>query len=156
VELAEGDAGAAIVTLRRAWRAWQVIGAPYEAAQVRVLIAAACSVLGDTDGAEMELDAARWVFHDLGATPDLARITEVTDGPALAGRLTTREVEVVRLVARGSTNRDVGRELYISEKTVARHLSNIFCKLGISSRSAATAWAYEQGLMDASSPGAPT
>ena len=156
VELAEGDADAAIVTLRRAWRAWHEIGAPYEAAQVRVLIAAACSVLGDTDGAEMELDAARWVFHDLGATPDLARITEVTDGPALAGRLTTREVEVVRLVARGSTNRDVGRELYISEKTVARHLSNIFCKLGISSRSAATAWAYEQGLMDASSPGAPT
>ena len=145
VELAEGDAGAAIVTLRRAWRDWQRIGAPYEAARVRVLVAAACDRLGDADGAAMEREAARWVFHELGALADLARIDTAATGRRLGG-LTARETEVLTLVAAGLTNRAIGAELFISDKTVGRHLSNIFAKLGVSSRAAATAWAYEQGL----------
>jgi ATP/maltotriose-dependent transcriptional regulator MalT len=145
VELAEGDARAAIVTLRRAWRVWHELGAPFEAAQVRV--AAACRTLGDADGAAMELDAATRVFDELGAAPDHARIAESAAPPSSPGRLTGREVEVLRLVAGGKSNRAAAGELFISEKTVARHLSNIYAKPGVASRSAAAAWAYEHGLM---------
>jgi DNA-binding CsgD family transcriptional regulator len=147
VELAEGDARAAIVTLRRAWRVWHELGAPFEAAQVRVAVAAACRTLGDADGAAMELDAATRVFDELGAAPDHARIAESAAPPSSPGRLTGREVEVLRLVAGGKSNRAAAGELFISEKTVARHLSNIYAKLGVASRSAAAAWAYEHGLM---------
>ena len=146
VELAEGDAGAAIVTLRRAWRNWQRIGAPYEAARVRVLVADVCDRLGDADGAAMEREAARWVFHELGALADLARVDPAATPPRTLGALTARETEVLTLVAAGLTNRAIGAELFISDKTVGRHLSNIFAKLGVSSRAVATAWAYEQGL----------
>jgi DNA-binding CsgD family transcriptional regulator len=147
VELAEGDTRAALGTLRRAWLLWHDADVPYEAARVRVLVAAACDALGDSDGAAMELDAARQVFHELGASADLARVVAMTPPATAAGPLTAREVEVLRLVAHGGTNRDVARDLFISEKTVARHLSNVFAKLGLSSRAAATAWAYEHGLM---------
>jgi DNA-binding NarL/FixJ family response regulator len=119
---------------------------------VRVLVGLACRALGDEDGAAMELDAARWVFDQLGAGPDLARVTELAR-PAPGSPpapLTAREAEVVRLVARGRTNREVAAELFISDKTVARHLSNIFAKLGLSSRAAVTAWAYEHGLAGSS------
>jgi len=111
-------------------------------------VALACRALGDDDSAAMELDAARWVFDQLGAAPDLARVAELSPPArgAPPGRLTEREAEVLKLVARGRTNRDVAAELFISDKTVARHLSNIFAKLGLSSRAAATAWAYEHGL----------
>ena len=97
----------------------------------------------------MELDAARDVFRQLGAAPDLARLDGVVDAPvaASADGLTAREVEVLRLVAAGKTNRAVAADLVISEKTVARHLSNIFDKLGVSSRAAATAYAYEHDLI---------
>ena len=97
----------------------------------------------------MELDAARDVFERLGAAPDLARLDAVVDAPvaASADGLTAREVEVLRLVAAGKTNRAVATDLVISEKTVARHLSNIFDKLGVSSRAAATAYAYEHDLI---------
>jgi DNA-binding NarL/FixJ family response regulator len=96
----------------------------------------------------MELDAARWVFEQLGAAPDLVRVAELAPPVrgAPRGPLTDREAEVLRLVARGRTNREIAAELFISDKTVARHLSNIFAKLGVSSRAAATAWAYEHGL----------
>jgi DNA-binding CsgD family transcriptional regulator len=148
VLLAEGEARAALDTLRRAWAGWHGLDAPYEAARVRVLVGLACRALGDDDSAAMELDAARWVFDQLGAAPDLARVAELSPPArgAPPGRLTEREAEVLKLVARGRTNREVATELFISDKTVARHLSNIFAKLGLSSRAAATAWAYEHGL----------
>jgi ATP/maltotriose-dependent transcriptional regulator MalT len=144
-----GDANRAIGTLRRAWALWRDLDAPYEAARVRVLIGQACRALGDEDTAELEFDAARQVFRELGAVPDLARVdalAKVRPGSAGPGGLTTREVEVLRLVAAGLTNRAIAGELVISEKTVARHLSNIFTKLDVSSRSAATAYAYEHGI----------
>lgn len=106
-----------------------------------------CRMLGDEDSAQMELDAARWAFQLLEAAPDLARVDALSrpDAPKAVGGLTSREVEVVRLVAAGKTNRAIASELFLSEKTVARHLSNIFTKLDIGSRSAATAYAYEHG-----------
>jgi DNA-binding NarL/FixJ family response regulator len=148
VLLAEGDPRAALAALRASWTAWHALDAPYEAARARVLIGLACRELGDTDSAAMELDAARDVFEKLGALPDLARL-KALDGDAAApvGGLTAREIEVLRLVAAGKTNRAVAEDLVISEKTVARHLSNIFDKLGVSSRAAATAYAYEHDLI---------
>jgi DNA-binding NarL/FixJ family response regulator len=149
VLLAEGEARAALAVLRQGWTAWQELEAPHEAARVRVLIGLACRNLGDEDTAEMELDAARRVFQRLGAAPDLARVEEHhrSAGAAAAGGLTVREVQVLRLVAAGKTNRAIASDLVISEKTVARHVSNIFAKLTLSSRSAATAYAYEHGLV---------
>ncbi|MPZ87753.1 MAG: DNA-binding response regulator [Nitriliruptorales bacterium] len=148
VLLAAGDAASACVALRRAWRAWQELNAPYDAARVRLLMGQACRRLDDHDTADMELDAARRVFEQLGAAPALARTMELSRGPdaGAPGGLTPREVEVLRLVATGVTNREVADTLVISEKTVARHLSNMFTKLGITSRAAATAWAYEHDL----------
>ena len=151
VVLAEGNARAALNALRNAWALWQELEAPYEAARARVLIGLACRELGDEDAAEMELDAARCVFQQLGAAPDLARVEALSRKAAAAtkpaGGLTAREVQVLRLVAAGKTNRAISADLLISEKTVARHLANLFTKLGLSSRSAATAYAYEHGLV---------
>jgi DNA-binding CsgD family transcriptional regulator len=149
VLLAEGDVRAALAVLRGAWTAWQALDVPYEGARVRVLLGLACRRLGDHDGAEMELDAARWVFQQLGAVPDLARVEALSGKPPAraAGGLTAREVEVLRLVAAGKTNRAIAADLVLSEKTVARHLSNIYAKLGLSTRAAATAYAYQHGLV---------
>jgi DNA-binding NarL/FixJ family response regulator len=149
VLLAEGDARSACAALRRAWAGWQELEVPYEAARARVLIGLACRLLGDEDSAKMELDAARWVFRQLGAAPDLARVEALSGKSAArtAGGLTQREAEVLRLIAAGKTNRAIADELVLSEKTVARHVSNIFDKLGISSRAAATAYAYEHDLV---------
>jgi DNA-binding CsgD family transcriptional regulator len=146
--LAEGDAAAALEPLRRACTRLQELDAPYDVARVRVHIGLAYRALGDFDTAEMELDAARAVFERLGAAPDLARVDELTGSSAseTAAGLTPREVEVLRLVATGKTNRAIAAELFLSEKTVARHVSNIFTKLGVSSRSAATAYAYQHDL----------
>ena len=148
VQLAEGDPRAALAELRRAWRAWQELEGPYEAARVRVLLGLACRDLGDQDGAEMELDAARWVFRQLAAAPDLARV-EALSGKAPAGPagLTERELQVLRRVAAGETNKAIAADLFVSERTVDRHMSNIFAKLGVSSRAAATAHAYQHGLI---------
>ena len=147
--LAEGDAHAALAALRRAWRVWQQVEAPYEAARTRVIIGLACRRLGDRDSADMELDAARWMFRQLGAGPDLARVENLLrPAPTVAPcGLTTREVEVLRLVAAGKTNRSIAADLFLSEKTVARHVANIFGKLDVSTRSAATAYAYEHDLV---------
>jgi len=149
VLLAEGDARGAITKLRSSWSAWRELDAPYDAARVRVLVGLACRALRDDDGAEMELDAARGVFRDLGASLDLARVDGLsrTAERAAVGGLTGREVEILRLLATGITNRAIGAELVISEKTVARHVSNIFDKIGVSSRAAATAYAYEHKLV---------
>jgi ATP/maltotriose-dependent transcriptional regulator MalT len=149
VLLAEGDGRAALGALRRAWTSWRDLEAPYEGARVRVLIGLACRELGDEDGAQMELDAARWVLQQLGAEPDLARVEALSlgTGGLTAGGLTAREVQVLRLVAAGKTNRAIAAELFLSDRTIQRHLSNIFTKLGLASRSAATAYAYEHDLI---------
>jgi DNA-binding NarL/FixJ family response regulator len=149
VLLGRGDARSALAELRSAFAAWQDLEAPYEAARAREGIGLACRALGDQDSAAMELDAARWAFRRLGAATDLARVeapgAAAPAGPA--GGLTAREVEVLRLVATGRTNRAIAAELVLSERTVDRHVSNIFTKLGVPSRAAATAWAYEHGLV---------
>jgi len=148
VLLAEGDQRGALEPLRRALTEWRELGAPYEAARARVLIGLACRRLGDKDNAEMELDAARRAFEGLGAPVDLARLDQLSSPPPRRefGGLSAREVQVLRLVASGKSNRAIATELVISEKTVARHVSNIFTKLGLSTRAAATAYAYEHGL----------
>ena len=148
VELAAGEAGAALVPLRRAWEVWQELEAPYEVARARVLVAMACRALGDTDTAELELEAARDTFEALGAEPELARVDSLTAGarPTAHG-LTVRELEVLRLVAAGKSNRDIASALVISEHTVARHIQNILGKLRLPSRTAATAFAFEHDLV---------
>jgi DNA-binding CsgD family transcriptional regulator len=146
VELAEGDAQAALVSLRRAWQLWEDAGAPYESARTRVLIGQACAALGDRDAADLELEAARAGFESLVAKPDLARLGRA-GGDADTHGLSRRELEVPRLVAGGRTNRQIAAELVVSEHTVARHLQNIFGKLGVSTRTAATAFAFERHLV---------
>lgn len=149
IALADGEAQAALAPLRRAFEAWQQVEAPYLAARVRVQIGLACRALGDHDGAGLELDAARAVFEKLGAAPDLGRVASLTDDkPADRPHgLTRRELQVLRLVAAGKTNKAIAGELFVSEKTVDRHVSNIFNKLDVPSRSAATAYAYEHKLL---------
>jgi DNA-binding NarL/FixJ family response regulator len=149
VLLGEDDATAALEALRHAATTWQELEAPYEGARVRVLIALACRRLGDEDAAGMELDAAGSVFQRLGAAPDVARVQALSRPPATGAKsgLTARELEVLRLVAAGKTNKAIAADLVLSEKTVARHVSNIFAKLGLSTRAAATAYAYENDLV---------
>ena len=149
VSLAAGDAAGAGQPLREAWRLWLGLGAPYEAARCRVLIGSACRALGDEASAVMDFDAAHAEFLDLGAAPAAAWAASLmkADSESAAGPLTPREAEVLRHVATGRGNRAIAAELYLSEKTVARHISNIFLKLGLSSRAAATSYAYEHGLV---------
>jgi DNA-binding CsgD family transcriptional regulator len=148
LELARGDPQAALGALRTAAEAWQQLEAPYETARARELLGLACRELGDEDAVTLELEAARDAFERLGAGPDLARLTtlsEIADATASHG-LTERELEVLRLVAVGKSNREIAGELVISEHTAARHLQNIFAKLGLSSRTAASAFAFEHHL----------
>lgn len=150
VALARGDAAVALASLRAALSGWQKLGAPYDAALTRVDVAVVCRMLGDEETAELELDAARWVFDQLGAAPGLARVDAMTRRLApqpAPGGLTQREGQILRRVATGATNRVIAGELFLSEKTVARHVANIFLKLGVTSRAAATAFAYEQHLV---------
>lgn len=169
----EGDPAAALVPLRRAWSRWLGLDAPFEAARCRALLARLCAALGDEESARLEHEAARAVFAELGAAPALAGLDQPLPGApdartapartvpvrttpapsgngaqhaADAGPLTARETEVVRLVSAGLSNRAIAAELFISEKTVARHLSNVFTKLGLTSRAAVTAYAYQHGL----------
>jgi DNA-binding NarL/FixJ family response regulator len=148
VALAEGDARAALDPLHAALRVWQQVGAPYIAARLRVLLARACEALGDHDAAGLERDLARAEFERLGATPDLARVAQPEKAaPGAAHGLTRRELEVLRLLATGKTNKAIAKELFLSEKTVDRHVSNIFTKVNVGSRAAATAYAYEHRLV---------
>jgi ATP/maltotriose-dependent transcriptional regulator MalT len=151
VRLAQGDARGALADLRTACVEWQQLDAPYELARTRELIGLASAALGDHDHARLELDASAWAARQLGASPDVARV-ESHLRPAAAPQsdgLTQREVQVLRLLAAGRSNRAIAAELVLSEKTVARHVSNIFTKLGLSSRAAATAYAYEHALVQA-------
>jgi DNA-binding CsgD family transcriptional regulator len=155
LDLAAGDPGAALAGLRQAWRVWEEIDAPYEAARVRELIGAACRALGDGDAAGLELEAARRAFEELGAPVDVARVDALAGGGGGLGAagaggpdgLTPRELEVLRLVAAGQTNKAIADELVLSRRTVDRHVSNIFAKMRVSSRAAATAYAYEHKLV---------
>jgi DNA-binding CsgD family transcriptional regulator len=150
VRCAERDGRAALTALRHAWTTWQELETPYEAARVRIVIGLACRALGDRDGAEMEFDAARWTFTQLGAGPDLSRVEAIAHDapPAATANLTARELQVLRLVAAGKSNRTIAADLNISERTVERHVSNIFAKLEVSSRAAAaTTYAYQHELV---------
>jgi DNA-binding CsgD family transcriptional regulator len=149
IDLAAEDAQDALVVLRRARKLWQELEAPHEGAQTRVLIAQACRSLGDDETAALELEAARTVFERLGAAPDLARVDALTGAGASAdtGGLTPRELQVLRLLAAGQSNKAIAEELVLSKRTVDRHVSNIFTKIEVSSRAAATAFAYEHQLV---------
>ncbi len=147
--LGQGDAAAALQPLRQAWRAWQDLDAPYESARVCVLLAQACARLGDEDSAALEREAARGAFAALGARPDLTDLDPRHGGTAEAKTygLSAREREVLRLVASGKSNQEIAAALVISAHTVARHVQNIFAKLGVSSRTAAGAFAFEHDLV---------
>jgi DNA-binding CsgD family transcriptional regulator len=148
LRLAGGDAEGALGPLRRAFGLWQEIEAPHEGARARVLIGRACAALGDRDAATLELEAARDTFSELGAEPELRHLDSVVSGPGTRNRhgLTDRELEVLRHLAAGATNRAIAAELVLSVRTVDRHVSNIFAKLGVSSRAAASAYAHRHGL----------
>ena len=147
VALASGDVDGALARLREAWTGWQELRLPYEASRARVRFARALAAAGDEEGATLELRAALAGFERLGAVRDAGEVASLLGTPdALPAGLTTREAEVLRLLASGKTNRDIAVELVISEHTVGRHLQNLYAKLGVSSRSAATAYAFEHGL----------
>ncbi|MCU1354937.1 MAG: Regulatory protein luxR family [Acidimicrobiales bacterium] len=147
LELASDD-GSACATLRSASERWQELGVPHEAATARMLQGSACRKAGDLDGASASFEAARARFEQLGAELDLRHLRDITGrAPGLPGGLTEREAEVLRLVAEGLTNKQMALRLHLSEKTVSRHLSNIFTKIDVASRSAATAYAFEHRLV---------
>lgn len=146
VQLAEGDAAGAVESLRTARQRWQQLGAPYRVAEARIQLARAEQLLGNDEAATLELDAAHAAFAQLGVTG--RGDTKGSRPPrALPGGLTAREAEVLGFVARGMSNRQVAQTLVLSEKTVARHLANLYTKLGVASRTAAAAYAHDHGLI---------
>jgi DNA-binding NarL/FixJ family response regulator len=149
VELAAGQSQASLASLRRAAELWRRLAAPYEGGRARELIGLACRSLGDEDSARLELEAARETFARLGAATDLARIEGASrlDRSVDSHALTKRELEVLRLLAAGETNREIAAGLVVSVRTVDRHVSNIYVKLGVSSRAAATSYAHQHGLV---------
>jgi DNA-binding CsgD family transcriptional regulator len=148
VRLARGDGRGALTSLRRAFGLWQALDAPYESARTRVAVARACRSLGDADTAAIELAAARDAFVALGARPDIERVETILGEPSAGpGGLSARELEVLGHLASGATNREIAARLGISDRTVDRHVSNIFTKLDVSSRAAATAFAYQHRLV---------
>ncbi len=148
VLLADGQPEQALAALREAWTIWQQLEAPFESARARVLIGRACGQLGDTVTAEMHLEAAAAVFERLGAASELARLrVGATPRGGAAAELSGRERQVLASVATGKTNRQIAADLGISEHTVARHISNIFNKIGVTSRTAASAYAFENDLV---------
>lgn len=151
VQLAARDISAAVATLREAQRRWQRLEVPYEVATTRTVLGQALRLAGDEEGARESFAAARALFDQIGARLAAGEVGTDAPGAGPAGRLpgglTTREAEVLRLIAAGKSNKDIAAELYLSVKTVSRHLSNIFAKIGVSSRSAATAFAFEHQLV---------
>ena len=149
VLLADGDVEAASTSLAQACEIWRDLETPYEEAHTCLLLAAVCERRGDLDSRRLELETARRLLEQLNAAPCLARLAAPSDRttPQPVGSLSDREVQVLRLLAAGKTNRAIADELFISEKTVARHVSNIFDKLGVSNRAGATAWAFQHNLV---------
>jgi DNA-binding NarL/FixJ family response regulator len=149
VDLAEGKAELAASSLQQAAQLWQQTNAPHAAACARAACGVAYRALGDEEGAALELEAAKTVFEQLGAEPDLRRVAGLLPGTAKPDghTLTARELEVLRLVASGKSNKAIAAALFLSEKTIERHLSNIFCKLDVRSRTAAAAYAFEHKLL---------
>ena len=149
VALAEGEVRAALAPLRRSFEAWQEVDAPYEAARVRVLMGLACRLIGDDEAGGLEIGAARAEFERLGAAPEIARLDTLdkTVSSAPPQGLTRRELEILRLIASGKTNKEIAADLLLSERTIDRHVSNILCKLDVPSRAAATAFAYQHKLL---------
>lgn len=149
VLLEEGDPRAALEASRRACARWRELEAPYEDARARVVVGLACRALGDQQTGDLELAAAQQVFQQLGAAPDRERVEALSGTPAhrRSGGPTARELAVLALVAKGRTNTEIAAELIISEHTVRRHLQNLFRKIGVSSRAAATAYALEHNLI---------
>jgi DNA-binding CsgD family transcriptional regulator len=148
VHLADGDIEAASTSLRQACEIWRDLEMPYEEAHTCVLLATVCERRADQDGRRLELETARRLFTQLSAEACLARLAEPSDRAGKpVGSLSEREVQVLRLLAAGKTNRAIADELFISEKTVARHVSNIFDKLDVSSRTGAAAWAFHHNLV---------
>ena len=149
--LAEGDPGRALPFLRRAVGAWQEQETPYEVATLNVLIGQACRALDDEDGARIEFTAARETFTRLGALPDLARVDAIVargDASSSTHGLSPREIEVLRLIAKGRPNRAIADELHLSERTVHRHVANIFTALDVGSRTAAVTYAIKHRLIE--------
>lgn len=142
IALFEEDAQEALVYLHRAFESWRTLEAPYEEARTRVLIGRACRLLGDVEAADIEVDAAAEIFRRLGAAADLERLNRSRG----THQLTEREMQVLRLIAAGKTNRDIASDLYVSPRTIDRHVSNILSKLDVPSRAAATAYAYDHQL----------
>ena len=145
VLFSENDCRGALIELRKAFSAFHALGLRYDAARTRLLVAAACDALGDHDAAAMESTSARAALESLGASTTLR--LRATRAESLPDGLTHRELEVLTLLARGKTNRMIAHELFISEKTVASHVSHIFTKLAVTSRSGATAYAYDHDLI---------
>ncbi len=140
----------ALPLLRASWATWRRLDAPYEAAVTRMLLGRACRALGDEDAAQLEYDAARSVLTGLGAVVDLDRLERLAaqpNGARAASGLSRRELEVLQLIARGRSNRQIAHDLFLSERTVARHVSNILAKLRLANRTAATNFAFEHGLV---------
>jgi DNA-binding CsgD family transcriptional regulator len=151
VALAEGDAATALPLLRSAARWWREIDAPHPVAILSVSIALACRLIGDEEAAQLELESARAIFARLGARPDLRRVETLlhpSSQPVGSHRLSTREIQVLRLIAAGKTNHAIATELFLSERTVHRHISNIFDKLGVHSRTAAASFAVQHHIVD--------
>ncbi len=148
LQLAEGDPAAAAATLRHAVEGWRDLNVPYEIATAHTLLGEALRETGDEDGAVESFAAAAKLFDHIGARLDSQLLADGAPPPVLPAGLTEREVEVLQLVAAGLTNNEIASALYLSTKTVSRHLSNIFTKIGVTSRAGATAFAFEQGLVD--------
>ena len=148
VALNEEDSPTALPLLRSAARCWREIDAPHAVATVSVLIGLACRAAGDQDAAQIELESARSTFTRLGARPDLQRVEELLRPTGAAGPLSEREIEVLRLVAAGKTNHAIATQLFLSDRTVHRHISNIFDKLGVHSRTAAASYAIQHHIVD--------
>jgi DNA-binding NarL/FixJ family response regulator len=146
--LSDGNPAAALPLLRSAARCWREVDAPHTVATVTVLIGLACRAVGDEDAAEVELESARSTFARLGADPDVHRVEELLRSTQAVGPLSAREIEVLKLVAAGKTNHAIAAELFVSERTVHRHVSNIFVKLGVHSRTAAASYAIQHHLAD--------
>lgn len=147
VALAEGNPRGALEHLGQAFTTWHRAGVPFVAARIRVSVGLARRALGDEEGGELELAAAREVFQRLGAAPEVTRVDQLLARKGNPGGLSARELQILRLVAAGHTNRAIAQALFRSEKTIDRHLSNILLKLGVPTRAAATSFAHRHGLI---------